>query len=168
MPKTRAPLTEKQERFVAAYAKSGNATEAAREAGYAHPNQYGPTVVKLGPVAKAIKARGKARVSKAIADADEIQTFLSGVMRGKVMDSELSLSGDPIKRPTAVKTRVDAAFKLAKMRGYIVEQHKHSGDMKHEHRKAPDYALPEVVVRLRELAKADPEVRALLAEAVGG
>lgn len=44
----------------------------------------------------------------------------------------------------------------------------HSGNMQHEHRKAPEYTTAEVLVRIRELAKADPEVRALLAEAVGG
>jgi phage terminase small subunit len=45
------------------------------------------------------------------------------------------------------------------------KKREHSGELNHVHRKAPEYGPGEVIVRLTELARSDPEVRALLAEA---
>jgi len=56
MPKTRAALTERQRRFVERFLVHGNATRAAKEAGYASPHVQGSTLAKLSVVQAAIKA----------------------------------------------------------------------------------------------------------------
>jgi phage terminase small subunit len=43
--------------FIEAYLMTWNATEAARQAGYKHPNKQGPTLVKVGNIDTAIKRR---------------------------------------------------------------------------------------------------------------
>ena len=54
-------LTAKQQRFVANYLSTLNATEGAREAGYRHPNQQGPRLLVNVGIQEAIKKAMKER-----------------------------------------------------------------------------------------------------------
>lgn len=105
-------LTEKQRKFVEAYMgrANGNATEAARLAGYSG-NQR--TLISIGcenltkpDIRKAIDAR--VDNCPLVADREELQRFFSSVLRGEVMDGE-----DVVK----MKDRLRAAELLGKTRG---------------------------------------------------
>lgn len=96
-------LTERQQRFVEAYAASGNATDAARKAGYSDPNK-GRQLVSKGNVGAAIAALAEKRKSAAISDRDERQTFLTKVQRGKMRNVDM-------------KDRLKACELLSKMHG---------------------------------------------------
>ena len=86
-------LTEKQKRFVDYYVSTGNATEAAREAGYKHPNKVGPeNLVKLG-IKEAIDARLKELESSRIADAKEVLEYLTKAMRGQINEEVAVIEG---------------------------------------------------------------------------
>ncbi len=78
------PLTQKQRKFIAAYA--GNGTEAARVAGYdgndATLAQVASENLRKPEIAAAIKAREGKAVKRIIADREERQAFWSEVMRG--------------------------------------------------------------------------------------
>jgi phage terminase small subunit len=74
-------LTIKQKRFADEYIISGNATEAARIAGYKHPNKVGSeNLVKLG-IKKYIEERLEELESTKIADQKEVLEYLTRVMR---------------------------------------------------------------------------------------
>lgn len=75
-------LTDKQRVFVAEYTACWNATEAARRAGYTHPNKQGPALlVNLG-----IKAAVAARLAELAMPADEVLTRLAQHARGSMGD----------------------------------------------------------------------------------
>lgn len=65
-------LSLKQERFVAEYLKTGNATEAARQAGYTHPNTQGPRLLVNVCVAAAIAAGQAERTERTKIDIDYV------------------------------------------------------------------------------------------------
>lgn len=81
-------LTPKQKKFCEFYIQSGNATDAARKAGYSEktadrigPENLGKPVIQEY-LAERIAEQDKTRV----ADADEVLRFYSAVMRGEVKD----------------------------------------------------------------------------------
>ena len=78
-----AELNERQKRFAEAYIETGNATEAARRAGYS-PNGINVTASQLLSNPK-IRAYVDERIAKAdkerIAKADEVLEYLTQVMR---------------------------------------------------------------------------------------
>lgn len=79
-------LTPKQQRFVDHYLETGNATEAARLAGYSGSDNTlrsmgGENLLKPA-IASAIKERQKDTAEKRIASGEEVLKFLSGVMLG--------------------------------------------------------------------------------------
>jgi len=81
-------LTPKQQRFVDHYIETGNATEAARLAGYSGSDNTlrsmgGENLLKPA-IASAIKERQVGTQEKRIASGDEVLKFLSGVMDGKI------------------------------------------------------------------------------------
>lgn len=75
-------LTGKQSVFIEEYLRCWNATEAARVAGYAHPNKDGPeNLVKAG-IADLIKAR----IAEKAMSADEVLIRLAEHARGSLED----------------------------------------------------------------------------------
>lgn len=81
-------LTPKQKKFCEYYIQSGNATDAARKAGYSKKSAEAIGLENLGkPVIKAyIKERMDNQDKKLVADANEVLEFYSAVMRGEVKD----------------------------------------------------------------------------------
>ena len=105
-------LTEKQKKFADFYLETGNATEAARRAGYAersaksigHENMTKPNIAAY------IRARTDARDKARIASADELLEFMSDVVHGKVKDQfglDATLS-DRLKACDSLMRRYDA------------------------------------------------------------
>jgi len=104
-------LSERERRFVEAYmgAAGGNATEAAKAAGYSAKTarQLGARLLTKVHIRAAIDARAKD--DPAVADRAERQQFLSRVMRGEF-------------RKAPIKDRVKAAEVLGKMQGDFVKR----------------------------------------------
>ena len=130
--------------FVLAYvgAAMGNASEAARQAGYSpkSANVQGAKLMARQEIVQAVEALASMEVTNdqiaannatraAIADADEIQEFLTGVMRGEVGEPEMNLAGECVgMAPPKVRDRIKASENLSKMLGLELrpqEQHLH-------------------------------------------
>lgn len=82
-------LTPKQKAFADYYIETGNASEAARKAGYRESSarQIGTENLSKPSVSAYIAARMAEIDSKRIASAEEVIEFYSAVMRGEVKDS---------------------------------------------------------------------------------
>ena len=81
-------LTPKQKAFADAYIETGNASEAARRAGYSE-NYAGRNAGKLRKntnVSAYIAERMRSQDEANVASADEVLRFFSSVMRGEVKD----------------------------------------------------------------------------------
>ena len=81
-------LTPKQKAFADAYIETGNATEAARRAGYSEKTakQIGSENLSKPYVSAYIKSRMADLEAQRVASADEVMRFFSSVMRGEVKD----------------------------------------------------------------------------------
>lgn len=101
-------LTTKQELFIAAYlgAANGNATEAARIAGYKNPRQEGSRLLSND----VISARVKQHVSDRFADADAVLAELTDVALSDWRDFIEVIARDKTGKP--VKVRMDLTNKV--------------------------------------------------------
>lgn len=79
-------LTPKQKAFADEYLICGNATEAARKAGYKQPHVQGSQNLEKLSVLSYIAERQKQIENSRIADVKEVMEFYSAVMRGEVKD----------------------------------------------------------------------------------
>jgi len=120
-------LTEKQRRFVLAYVGEamGNATEAARVAGYAHPNQQGSETLAKHGVQAALSALAAPAEKRSIASTEEIHERLTAILRGEVVsttrvESETGVS-EAVKAPSAAEMAA-AAKLLLTARGELVKR----------------------------------------------
>ena len=82
-------LTVKEAKFIDEYVKTGNGLQSVLEAGYSpkNPKQYAQTLLTKGYIAEEITYRLEQHKSEAIATADEIFQYLTGVMRGEITDA---------------------------------------------------------------------------------
>lgn len=83
-----AELTPKQKMFADEFLACGNATEAAKKAGYSarSARQIGTENLSKPSISEYIQERQKKIESKRIANITEIQEFYSAVMRGEIKD----------------------------------------------------------------------------------
>jgi phage terminase small subunit len=125
-----ALLNVKQEAFCLHYAKTGNATESYKKAGYQCKND---AVVAAAAVRLLNQVKIKARLkelaekmaSEKIANIKEVQEFLTSVIRGETTDDVVVTEGcgDGVSEAKIVKVRtnnvarIKAATELAKMQG---------------------------------------------------
>ncbi len=106
-------LTPKQRRFCEEYLKSGNATEAAKKAGYKETSCRVIAAENLSKpaISAYIKRRMDEQEAALVADANEVLQFYSAVMRGEVKDQfgmDASLS-DRLKAADSLAKRLAAA-----------------------------------------------------------
>lgn len=106
-------LTPKQKDFCEYYLQTGNATEAAKRAGYSEKTAYSIGQENLNkPVISEYIASRRAEMDKTlIADSDEVLRFYSAVMRGEVKDQfglDASL-GDRLKAGDSLMKRYAAS-----------------------------------------------------------
>ena len=112
MPKPKAPLTEKQRRFVRRYLAHGNATQAAREAGYSQPNKVSADLVKQGAVKAAIEAGQQKAEAADVMSREQALQNLTGIAKTAKM----------------AKDRISATALLSKLQGWeAARKHEHSG-----------------------------------------
>lgn len=81
-------LTPKQKAFADYYIECGNATEAAKRAGYSENNvgENAAKTLKSPNVSAYIAERMEEQTKKRVADANEVIEFYTAVMRGEVKD----------------------------------------------------------------------------------
>lgn len=121
--KTQQPdkLTGKQRAFAEHYAASGNATEAARAAGYAGNaetlSQVGSENLRKPQVARYIASLAQAAQSSRIVTREERQQFWTSTMRGEVHKGEAPRFADRLK----------ASELLGKAQADFVDRHELTG-----------------------------------------
>lgn len=132
-------LTAKQERFVAEYLLSLNATDAARKAGYAHATTQGPRLLENVGVAEAIASAQDERAERVKVDQDYVLASIVDTMeRCKQAEPVIDRKGNPVMVETPSGEMVPAytfnamgVFKgaelLAKHLGMFIERVEHSG-----------------------------------------
>lgn len=105
-------MTPKQKKFCEYYLQSGNATDAARKAGYSEKTAraIGNENLTKPDIAQYIAERIAGQDKKLIADTDEVLRFYSSVMRGEVKDQfELDASlADRLKAGDSLMKRYSA------------------------------------------------------------
>ena len=99
-------LTLKQKAFADNYIISGNATEAARKAGYKQPHVQGSQNLEKLRVMEYIKSRTAPAEQKRIATGDEVMQFFTRVMNGEEKDA--------FGLDASLDTKIKAAVELAK------------------------------------------------------
>lgn len=127
-------LTPKQKKFCLEYAKSENAKQAAIKAGYSkktaksigNENLTKPDLQKeLERLSQKTKKAAEVKAKNSIADAAEIQSILSAILRGDITEEAIVVEDEgggisraqtKEKRPS-FKDRISAADKLARMQG---------------------------------------------------
>ena len=123
-------LTVKQEAFCLHYAKTGNATESYKQAGYSATSDTvagseGFKLLKNPKIQGRLAELAAETHSEQIADIAEIQRFLTSVMRNEKTEEVVIVEGcgdgiseaRNVNKDVSVKDRVKAAETLAKMQG---------------------------------------------------
>ncbi len=107
-------LPKNQLKFANEFIRCGNASEAARKAGYSEKTAYsqGSRLLRNAKVARYIRQRMEDEEAKLIASADEVVKFYTAVMRNEVkdqfgleasLDSRLEAAKELMKRHSAVE-----------------------------------------------------------------
>ena len=125
-------LTIKQQRFADEYIISGNATEAAIEAGYAKRAAYqqGAENLRKPHIKAYIAERLKAINSAKIADQEEVLQYLTSVMRGETQSAVVVVEGEGdgvssarlLDKTPDEKEKLKAAELLGKRYGSFTEK----------------------------------------------
>lgn len=129
MTEKKKKLTAKQLTFIDAYLGEAkmNATQAARIAGYKHPEAQGAeNLRKLRPWIDEVMSK---RHSDAIATQEEIQQFFTAVVRGEVKEEVVSNNGKILEVPASTKDRLKAAECMGRAYGMFTERKEISGTM---------------------------------------
>ncbi|WP_270398161.1 terminase small subunit [Ligilactobacillus ruminis] len=129
MTEKKKKLTAKQSAFIDAYLGEAkmNATQAARIAGYKHPEAQGAeNLRKLRPWIDEVMSK---RHSNAIATQKEIQEFFTSVVRGEVKEEVVSSNGLVLEVPASTKDRLKAAECMGRAYGMFTERKEIIGTM---------------------------------------
>lgn len=129
MTEKKKKLTAKQNTFVDAYLGEAkmNAAQAARIAGYKHPETQGAeNLRKLRPYIDEVMDK---RHSNAIATQKEVQEFFTSVLRGEAKEEVVSNNGKVLEVPASTKDRLKAAECMGRAYGMFTERKEISGTM---------------------------------------
>ena len=122
-------LTNKQRAFINYYLGESkmNATDAARRAGYKHPNKQGPdNLVKLG---NQIGQRMEEMKRDSIATQEELLQFMTAVTRGQETEKVVANTGKVVEVPVAMKDRIKTAELLGRSYGMFTDKKEISCNM---------------------------------------
>jgi len=128
-------MTEKQKRFVDYFVETGNATEAARRAGYKKPHVQGSQTLENVSVKKAVRDRMAQLESDRIASAEEVLSYLTAAMRGEIDEEVVVVEGSGqgtsearvTRKQLSAKDRNKAAELLAKRYGLLLDKKELTG-----------------------------------------
>lgn len=156
-------LTEKQRRFVDEYVKSGNAAQAAIAAGYSKKTARSGGAITLAKphVKEAIEKRMSKLHDKNVADAEEVLTYLTSVLRGESISEEIVIEGmgkgyseaRTFSKKPSEQDRLKAAGLLAKRFGMNITVREFNSRM--EKMELENEALRLEIARLRGGAEGD-------------
>lgn len=112
-------LTAKQQKFVDEYFISGNATDAARLAGYSKKTCYsiGNENLKKPEIIAALREKEKEIQDKNIAKQEEVLTYLTSIMRGEQSENVLIGIGNGKQKITKIKVSAKDRIKAAELLG---------------------------------------------------
>ncbi|MDF7683400.1 terminase small subunit [Lactobacillus sp. ESL0679] len=118
-------LTAKQKRFAEEYIISGNATDAARKAGYSKKTAYsiGQQNLKKVEISTYLQKLQKKVSGDKVADQQEILEYLSSVMRGEQVEDVATAKGIYKDVPVGARDRIKAAELLGKRSAMWTEKH---------------------------------------------
>ena len=121
-------LPPKRRAFVLAYVgeAQGNATDAARRAGYAKPHPEGSRLLRFATVAAAVDALRTPAEQASIASVQELREMWAAIARGEVDDVAI-VSGAVAHVPASLAARMKASELLGKSQGAFLERVEHSG-----------------------------------------
>lgn len=115
--KSKRPLTPRQLRFIDAYIRLGDATKAAREAGYSskYIHTHASKMLQKATVFEEYQRRLHELQKEQIANEDEILRFHTGVMRGDVKEEVINpVTGKHEELPAGLNIRQRSADALLK------------------------------------------------------
>lgn len=117
-------MNERQSRFVDAYIQTGNASEAARLAGYSKQiaNRIGSENLSKPVIRAEIDRRLNELKTSRTADTQEILKHLSSVVRGELTEEVVTPSGKKRTVKVAERDRLKAAEMLLKVSGAFRER----------------------------------------------
>lgn len=125
-------LTAKQKRFCDEYLVDLNATQAAIRAGYSERTAYsqGQRLLKNVEVQKYLQERMTEKEKDLIADQDEVLKYLTSVLRGESLSTEIVIEGigdgmseaRTIKKEPSEKDKLKAAELLGKRYGLYTDK----------------------------------------------
>lgn len=127
-------LTPKQRLFCDYYIELGNATEAAKKAGYSEKTArvIGQENLLKPALKTYIADRMKQKEADRIASQDEVLEFLTNVLRGEITEQIpiiMEKDFEMIDKAPSVKDRTKAAELLGKRYALFKENVNHSGDV---------------------------------------
>lgn len=109
-------LTPKQVAFVDAYIETGNASKAARLAGYSEKTAFrsGQQNMQKYAIKQAIEARQAEIRSKRTADITEVMEFLTSALRGELTDENVVVegAGDGISNARIIETKISSRDRI--------------------------------------------------------
>lgn len=117
-------MNERQKRFVDFYIQTGNASEAARKAGYSEhvANRIGAENLSKPVIRAEIDRRLGELKTQRTADTQEILEHLTSVVRGELTEEVVTNSGKKITAKVNQRDRLKAAEMLLKVNGAFREQ----------------------------------------------
>ena len=112
-------MNERQKRFVDYYVQTGNASEAARLAGYSKriANRIGAENLSKPVIQREIARRLDELKTQRTADTQEILEHLTSVIRGEVSEEVVTNSGKKFVAKVTERDRLKAAEMLLKVQG---------------------------------------------------
>lgn len=115
----RQKLTIKQARFVDYYIQTGNASEAARRAGYSPKTSYsiGEENLRKPEIRQAVEKRLKELESQRIAETKEVLEHLTSVLRGELTEEIVTPTGKKVSTAVRETDKLRAAEMLLKVAG---------------------------------------------------
>lgn len=124
-------ITVKQRRFVDEYVISGNATEAAKKAGYSprSAKQMGAENLSKPVIKTEINKRLKEIENHKIMDMKEVMERLSAIARGEVTDEKIDNLGNVHRVKADTSTFIKAMELIGKRYSAWVDRKEVSGDL---------------------------------------
>ena len=117
-------MTIKQARFVDYYIQTGNASEAARRAGYSPKTSYsiGEENLRKPEIRQAVERRLKELESHRIAETKEVLEHLTSVLRGEQTEEIVTPTGKKISTAVREMDKLRAAEYLLRVNGAFKEK----------------------------------------------
>jgi len=120
-------LSPKQQIFVDVYV--GNATGAAREAGYKSPEVEGFRLLRNAKIVAALEERNAGVKENRIYTRQQRQQFWTDILTGKIGEVEVDKDGKEVNTPAAIKDRLKASELLGKSQADFIERKHITGDL---------------------------------------